>query len=108
VGLIDADIFGPSIPKMLGVENEKPTGIRINEKDFLVPVQKFGIKILSIGFFINPEDATIWRGPMASNALKQMIHDTDWGELDYLFVDLPPEPAISTLPWFKQYRLPGL
>ncbi len=90
VGLIDADIFGPSIPKMLGVENEKPTGIRINEKDFLVPVQKFGIKILSIGFFINPEDATIWRGPMASNALKQMIHDTDWGELDYLFVDLPP------------------
>jgi ATP-binding protein involved in chromosome partitioning len=90
VGLIDADIFGPSIPKMLGVENQKPTFIHRDGKDLIVPVEKYGIKILSIGFFVNPEDATIWRGPMASNALKQLITDTDWGELDYLFVDLPP------------------
>jgi ATP-binding protein involved in chromosome partitioning len=90
VGLVDADIFGPSIPRMFGVENEKPTFVHRNSKDIIVPVEKFGVKILSIGFFINPEDATIWRGPMASNALKQLILDAEWGELDYLFVDLPP------------------
>lgn len=90
VGLIDADIFGPSIPKMLGVEDEKPTGIERDGRSLLVPVLKYGVKILSIGFFVDPEDATIWRGPMASNALKQLIMDADWGELDYLFIDLPP------------------
>jgi ATP-binding protein involved in chromosome partitioning len=90
VGLIDADIFGPSIPKMFGVENEKPGVIKRDGKDMVVPVQKYGIKILSIGFFINAEDATIWRGPMASNAFKQLLSEADWGELDYLFVDLPP------------------
>jgi ATP-binding protein involved in chromosome partitioning len=90
VGIIDADIFGPSIPKMLGVENESPSVDRIDGKDILVPVKKYGIKILSIGFFIAPEDATVWRGPMATNALKQLISDADWGELDYLFFDLPP------------------
>ncbi|MBN1599726.1 MAG: Mrp/NBP35 family ATP-binding protein [Bacteroidales bacterium] len=90
VGLIDADIFGPSIPKMFGVEYEKPTVQKISGKDMLIPVESYGVKILSIGFFIDPEDATVWRGPMASNALKQMLGDTDWGELDYLFVDLPP------------------
>lgn len=90
VGLIDADIFGPSVPKMLGAEKEKPAVKRINEKDMLVPIERYGIKTLSIGYFIDPEDATVWRGPMASNALKQLIGDADWGELDYLFVDLPP------------------
>jgi len=90
VGLIDADIFGPSIPKMLGLENERPSVIRKNGRDLIIPAECFGIKTLSIGFFINPDDATVWRGPMASNALKQLISDADWGELDFLFIDLPP------------------
>lgn len=89
-GLIDADIFGPSIPKMFGVEGQKPYAHRVNNKDLLIPIQKFGVKMLSIGFFVDATDATIWRGPMATNALKQMMSDTDWGELDYMFVDLPP------------------
>jgi ATP-binding protein involved in chromosome partitioning len=90
VGLIDADIFGPSIPKMFGMENEKPSVIKKNGRDLIVPIERNGVKILSIGFFVSQEDATIWRGPMASNALTQLITDGDWGELDYLFVDLPP------------------
>ncbi len=90
VGLIDADIFGPSIPKMLGLENQRPAVVRVEGKDMLVPIEKYRMKILSIGFFIDPQDAAVWRGPMASNALKQLMNDTDWGELDYLFVDLPP------------------
>ena len=90
VGLIDADIFGPSIPKMLGLENERPAVTNIGGKDLLIPIEKYGIKVLSIGFFVDPQDATVWRGPMASNALKQLITDAHWGELDYLIVDLPP------------------
>jgi ATP-binding protein involved in chromosome partitioning len=90
VGLIDADIFGPSIPRMLGLEDARPQVTKIEGKDKLIPVERYGIKVLSIGFFVEKEDATVWRGPMASNALKQLISDTEWGELDYLFVDLPP------------------
>lgn len=90
VGLIDADIYGPSIPKMLGVEKEKPQVVSVDGRDLIVPVEKFGIKILSIGFFVDPLDATIWRGPMASNALTQLMSDAQWGALDYLFIDLPP------------------
>jgi ATP-binding protein involved in chromosome partitioning len=90
VGLIDADIFGPSIPKMFGAEAEKPVGQKIDGKDFIVPVEKFGVKFLSIGFFVDTNSAIIWRGPMASNALKQMMADALWGELDYLLIDLPP------------------
>jgi len=90
VGLIDADIFGPSIPKMLGAENEKPHTVNIDGRNMIVPVERFGIKILSIGFFIDPQDPTIWRGPMASNALTQLMSDGKWDELDYLFIDLPP------------------
>lgn len=90
VGLIDADIFGPSVPKMLGLENERPYVKEVNGKELLVPLEKYGLKVLSIGFFVNPDDATVWRGPMASNALKQMMSDADWGELDYMFIDLPP------------------
>lgn len=89
-GLIDADIFGPSIPKMLDVEDKKPFAHQIDGKDLIVPVKQYGIKVLSIGFFVDAEDATIWRGPMASNALKQLMTDADWGELDYMFIDLPP------------------
>ncbi len=89
-GLIDADIFGPSVPKMLNAENEKPFMRKVDGRDLIVPVERYGLKILSIGFFVDPNDATVWRGPMASNALQQLISDADWGELDYLFVDLPP------------------
>lgn len=90
VGIIDADIFGPSIPKMLGVEDEKPNVKRSENKDTIIPIQKYGMKILSIGLFISRFDATVWRGPMASKVLQQLIRDTDWGELDYMFFDLPP------------------
>ncbi len=90
VGIIDADIFGPSIPKMLGVEDERPQVKRLENKDIIVPIQKYEIKILSIGLFISRFDATVWRGPMASKVLQQLIRDTDWGELDYMFFDLPP------------------
>lgn len=90
VGLLDADIFGPSIPKMFGTENEKPAGIKIGDREMINPIEKYGVKFLSVGFFVDIESAIIWRGPMASNALKQLISDANWGELDYLLVDLPP------------------
>ncbi len=90
VGLIDADIFGPSIPKMFGVEDIRPAGIKVDGRDRIQPVVNYGVKMLSIGFFVAVEDAIVWRGPMASNALKQLITDGNWGELDYLLIDLPP------------------
>jgi len=90
VGLIDADIYGPSVPKMLKAEFVNPYVNKINGKDFIIPVERYGIKALSIGFFVNPNEATIWRGPMASSAFQQLLGDADWGELDYMFVDLPP------------------
>ena len=90
VGLIDADIFGPSIPKMFGAEGERPAADTSGKRDMIVPIEKFGVKFLSIGFFVEPENALIWRGPMASNALKQLISDGKWGPLDYLLIDLPP------------------
>ncbi len=104
VGLIDADIFGPSIPKMFGTENTRPLGEKVEGRDMIVPVEKFGVKFLSIGFFVEPENAIIWRGPMASNALKQLIMDAIWDELDYMLIDLPPGTSdihltmVQTLP----------
>jgi ATP-binding protein involved in chromosome partitioning len=89
-GLIDADIFGPSIPKMFGAEKFRPTGTKVDNREVLVPVERFGVKFLSIGFFVNPEDALVWRGPMASNALKQLIADAVWGDLDFMLIDMPP------------------
>lgn len=90
VGLIDADIFGPSLPKMFGEESTRPAGVRVDGKERIQPVNKFGVNFLSIGFFVSTEDAVVWRGPMASNALKQLITDGNWGTLDYLLFDLPP------------------
>ncbi|MDX2304029.1 MAG: Mrp/NBP35 family ATP-binding protein [Microscillaceae bacterium] len=90
VGLIDADIFGPSIPIMFGVEDEKPLVEQINGKNYIIPIEKFSIKIISMGFLSPAESAVVWRGPMASKALQQFITDTLWGELDYLLIDLPP------------------
>ena len=90
VGLLDADIYGPSIPKMFGVEEERPTVETVDGKEVIQPVVQYGIKVLSIGFFVDQSNALVWRGPMAGNALKQLINDTAWGELDYLFIDMPP------------------
>ncbi|ODU59332.1 MAG: sodium:proton antiporter, partial [Paludibacter sp. SCN 51-9] len=90
VGLLDADIHGPSMPKMFGVEEERPYMEEVNGKEMIVPIEKYGVKLLSIGFFVDPANALIWRGSMASNALKQLITDAHWGELDYFVMDLPP------------------
>ncbi len=91
VGLIDADIFGPSMPTMFGVEGERPRMIQGDHgKNYIMPVEKYGVKMMSIGFLTPPDGAVIWRGPMASSALKQFISDVDWGDLDYLLIDLPP------------------
>jgi len=90
VGLLDADIYGPSVPLMFDLENAHPTVKEVNGKTKIIPIEKYGIKVLSIGFFVNSSQALIWRGPMATNALNQLINDTEWGELDYFIVDLPP------------------
>ncbi len=90
VGILDADIYGPSMPIMFDVEMEKPISVNVNGKSKMKPVESYEIKILSIGFFTAPSQAVIWRGPMASKALNQMIFDADWGELDFMLIDLPP------------------
>ena len=90
VGILDADIYGPSMPIMFDVENEKPISVTIDGKSKMKPVESYEVKMLSIGFFTSPSQAVIWRGPMASKALNQMIFDADWGELDFMLIDLPP------------------
>ncbi len=90
VGVLDADIYGPSIPIMFDVANEKPLAVNIEGKSKMKPVENYGVKVLSIGFFTQPDQAVVWRGPMAAKALNQMIFDAHWGELDFLLLDLPP------------------
>lgn len=90
VGLLDADIHGPSVPIMFGVHDEVPDMRTVDGKQLMVPVERHGIKLLSIGFMIKPNQAVVWRGPMVSSALRQFVNDTDWGELDYLILDMPP------------------
>ena len=90
VGLLDCDIFGPSVPKMFHVEDERPYAVHVDDRDLICPIEAFGIKLLSIGFFVSPDTATLWRGGMATSALKQLIADADWGELDYFILDTPP------------------
>ena len=90
VGILDADIYGPSIPIMFDVQNEKPLAVNVDGKSKMKPVESYGVKILSIGFFTKSDQAVVWRGPMASKALNQMIFDAAWGELDFLLIDLPP------------------
>ncbi|WP_417942839.1 P-loop NTPase [Flavobacterium sp. RS13.1] len=90
VGVLDADIYGPSMPIMFDVENEKPISVTVDGKSKMKPVESYEIKMLSIGFFTAPSQAVIWRGPMAAKALNQMIFDADWGELDFMLLDLPP------------------
>ncbi len=90
VGVLDADIYGPSMPIMFDVESEKPLSVNVDGKSKMKPIESYEVKILSIGFFTAPGQAVIWRGPMASKALNQMIFDADWGELDFMLIDLPP------------------
>ena len=90
VGILDADIYGPSIPIMFDVQNEKPLAVNVDGKSKMKPVESYGVKVLSIGFFTKPDQAVVWRGPMAAKALNQMIFDAAWGELDFLLIDLPP------------------
>ena len=104
VAIIDADIFGPSIPTMFNNEKEKPTVSKVDGKSLIKPLENYGVKLLSIGFLAPTEGAVVWRGPMASSALKQFISDADWGELDYMLIDLPPGTSdihltlVQTLP----------
>ena len=104
VGLLDADIYGPSIPKMFGIEGERPLA---DEAGSILPIEKYGVKILSIGFFVDPESAIVWRGAMASNAIKQLIEDAAWGELDYFLIDLPPGTGDIHLTLVQNLRLDG-
>ena len=90
VGILDADIYGPSVPTMMDVEGYVPKAVKINDVSKIEPAESYGVKIMSIGFFTKLDQAVVWRGPMASKALNQMIFDTNWGDLDFLFLDLPP------------------
>ncbi len=90
VGLLDTDIFGPSMPKMFQVEDARPYAEQVDGRDLIQPIEKYGVKLLSIGFFVNPDQATLWRGGMACNALKQLLSEANWGELDYFILDTPP------------------
>jgi ATP-binding protein involved in chromosome partitioning len=108
VGILDADIYGPSIPIMFGLENSKPTMDPDAENGKIMPVEKYGIKVQSIGFFVDAAQALIWRGPMASQALNQLFNDTHWGELDYLVVDLPPGTGDIHLTLVQQYPIDGI
>ena len=90
VGLLDTDIFGPSMPKMFGVEEVRPYAVEVDGRQLIEPIERYGVKLLSIGFFVDPDTATLWRGGMATSALKQLIADADWGELDYFILDTPP------------------
>ncbi len=107
VGLVDADIFGPSIPKMFGCEDARPYMSEIDGKEYIVPVEKYGVKLLSIGFFVDPGSATVWRGPMASNALKQMVEQGFWDELDFMLIDLPPGTSDIHLTLVQTVALSG-
>ena len=107
VGLLDADIFGPSVPKMFQVEDARPYAEQIGGRDLIIPVEKYGLKLLSIGFFVDPEQATLWRGAMASNALKQLVADANWGELDYFVLDTPPGTSDIHLTLLQNLAITG-
>ncbi len=108
VGLIDADVYGPSIPKMFNIEGKRPEAHSRDGVEWILPIKKFGIKLLSVGLFVKPEDAVIWRGPMATSALKQLISQGDWGELDYLLIDLPPGTGDIHLTMVQEVPITGV
>ena len=108
VGLLDADIFGPSVPTLMNLHNaERPLMVEKDGKQIMEPFERFGIKIMSIGFFFDPEQAVIWRGPMVSNVLKQLITETNWGELDYLIIDTPPGTGDIHITLLQQFYITG-
>ncbi len=107
VGLLDADVFGPSVPKMFDAENYRPVVKRRNNTDIIIPLSKFGVKVLSTGFFVDPNDAVVWRGPMASNFLKQLLAQGEWGSLDFLLVDLPPGTSDIHLTLVQEVAVTG-
>ena len=107
VGLVDADIYGPSAPTMFDVVGQRPEGIEKDGKTYIKPIESYGVKILSIGFFADPEQAVVWRGPMATKALNQMFKDADWGKLDYMIVDLPPGTGDIHLTMVQNVPLTG-
>lgn len=107
VGLLDADIFGPSMPKMFEMEQIDIFAEQVDGRQLLIPAEKFGVKMLSIGFFVNPKTATLWRGGMASNALKQLIADSQWGELDYFILDTPPGTSDIHLTLLQNLAITG-
>ena len=108
VGLLDADIHGPSMPKMFHTEDCRPVSVEIDGRTLIEPIEQYGVKMLSIGFFVNPEQAVIWRGGMASNAIKQLIEDAHWGELDYFLIDLPPGTSDIHLTLISSIQLTGV
>lgn len=107
VGILDTDIFGPSLPKMFGVEGAPIYSVEKDGRQLIEPLEKYGVKLLSIGFFVNPETATLWRGGMASNALQQLIADADWGELDYFVLDTPPGTSDIHLTLLQSLAITG-
>ncbi|HAQ65575.1 MAG TPA: hypothetical protein DCR43_06965 [Bacteroidales bacterium] len=107
VGLMDADIYGPSIPTLFDLHNQRPSVSEKNGNSLIEPFIKFGIKIMSIGFMIDPSQAMLWRGPMASNGLKQLVNETNWGELDYLIFDTPPGTGDIHITLLQQYEING-
>lgn len=107
VGILDADVLGPSIPIMFGVEDGRPGIVEKGGKQLLVPLENYGVKILSIGFFVKPEQALMWRGSMANNAFNQLMKDADWGELDFLVIDMPPGTGDIQLTLAQNYNITG-
>lgn len=107
VGLLDADIHGPSMPKMFNVEDARPISTNVNGRDLIEPIEQYGVKMLSIGFFVDPKSAVVWRGGMASNAIKQLIEDANWGELDYFLIDMPPGTSDIHLTLIQAVQLTG-
>jgi ATP-binding protein involved in chromosome partitioning len=107
VGLLDADIHGPSVPKMFHTEGCRPVSTPVNGRNLIEPIEQYGVKMLSIGFFVDPQQAVVWRGGMASNAIKQLILDANWGELDYFLIDLPPGTSDIHLSLVQHLQLTG-
>lgn len=107
VALLDADIYGPSIPIMFGLENERPLAKEVDGKTKVLPLEKFGVKLLSIGFFVDPEQVLVWRGPMASSALNQLFNDAIWEDIDFMILDLPPGTGDIHLTLSQTYNITG-
>jgi len=108
VALVDADIYGPSIPKMFGIESAKPDVTTFGDKEMMFPIEKYGVKIMSIGFFVEKSQGLIWRGPMASNAITQLFENTQWGEIDYMIIDFPPGTGDIQLTTVQNLTLSGI